>query len=485
MASVILEYCYTFVTISLLVFFLKKTTSLASGHPIHFRRYIKVWAFFGAVFGAYSFAWLYTVYPLPWLTPGVTQFFGLFLLHFILISICALSYSVVGFAFHKRVHSVKKKYRAIIFALLLTLGEILRSFLVSLLYVGNGGTLGLHWTASTIGNALSVTPLIEYAYFAGTFSLAFIVGVLVYTWGTPHSLKQRYIYTLAILAGLCIIHYGIPVHGPVKPLQVGVITTNFPNPKKATSTVLLADPFPERFKKIHEMTKLFVPSSQYGPNIIVYPEDTRYVDYLRGQTRTELMSLYRDTLYIDSTTRVEKGRLSNYSILYNPNDTVAVGRGKGFIFPFSEYIPSFFTPIFSFFVGKDTFDEYIKQHTYTPIPIKETGYEFNEQTRLSTLLCSEILSYQTIRAIQKQKPSIVFFQSQLSVFNTNPLAIAQLRSDTKIAAAQLRTPIISSSNAFDSFIVTPYGVVVDTIPIGFFARVYEISKNKIMFIASN
>lgn len=130
--------------------------------------------------------------------------------------------------------------------------------------------------------------------------------------------------------------------------------------------------------------------------------------------------------------------------------------------------------IFSYFITKDGLDTYTKNHTYTPIHSQKTI--LYNGVRIGTLICSEIASYRTIQELRKENPSIVFFQSRLNVFHNNPWFMVNLYSFTKIAAAQLRRPLISSTNNAPSFIVSPYGKILVTIPTGFSTSTYTFYK---------
>ena len=126
MATALLAYLHSILTIVLIAYSLRRSLTLPHTAPL--KKHLIVWAQFGALFGLYTFTWLYATYPIAWLAPGVTQVIGACILHLILIGICALSFSVIALTFH---HSSATRFRFIIFGLLIALGEILRSLLIS------------------------------------------------------------------------------------------------------------------------------------------------------------------------------------------------------------------------------------------------------------------------------------------------------------------------------------------------------------------
>lgn len=419
---------------------------------------------FGFIFNAYSFAWLYTAYPLIWMPEGPVQLAGIFTLHIILSIVSALGFCSVGWFLHIQ---SRQAFKPFIFAISLTIAELIRSLCVSTIFLGDGGKIDFHYTASTLGNALSVTPFIEFAYFGGTFALTFILGYLLYIGSTVTHLKTYWAHVASIVILLLCLHIIVPTYGPPNPVVVGVITTNF----KTQPDDQIISSFQQQNKEVHDLTLSFASSS---PDIIVYPEDTRYIEYLSNKERDTLSILFPKTLFVDGNTNTYKGKMVNVSLFYFADTKKILARGKSFLLPFNEFIPFFFHPIFSLFIQKEDMDDYIRNHTYTPIYSPKT-ISFNG-IRIGTLLCSEILSYATIQDVHNENPSLVFFQSHLNVFHDNPLAWAMLNSSARVAAAQLRRPLISSINGAPSFIVSPYGILITTIPTGFSTSTYTFSK---------
>lgn len=460
MVTIILTYCYTLVTIGLLYFFLKK--SLTSQFTL--RKSVLWWLLFGFIFNFYSFTWLYTAYPLIWLPEGTIQLVAIFILHLILSVVASLGFTVVGwFTLLKS----KQDWKPFLFATSLTLAEMIRSFLLSLLYKDENSTVGFHYTTSMLGNALAATPFVEFAYFGGVFALTFVLGYFVYCCMSKNQIALYVKHIVVFIGLLFFVHFYIPTYGPAQPVKIGVITTNF----KTEPDAELSNSFRNRNTTLHKMTLSFIPSQ---PTIIIYPEDTRYLEYLSEKQRGFLTNLFPKTLFIDGSTNIFEGKMTNVSLFYVAEKKKAIARGKSFLLPFNEYVPLFFRPIFSLFIPQEAISTYSKNHTYTPINSNKTT-TFNDM-QIGTLLCSELFSHKEIQALRKESPSLVFFQSHLNVFHDNPLFLAMLYTSTKIAAAQLRRPLISSTNGAPSLIVSPHGKIITIIPTGFSTSTYVFSQ---------
>lgn len=470
MVATILEYSYTLITFFSLWYTLRKT--LQDKQTL--TKKIIYWIVFGIIFNLYSLSWVYTVYPLLWMNEGLLQLLGITILHILSACTAGISFGVVGYVVH--IH-IKKILQPFIFAVSLIFAEIGRSLLLSTLYYGNNSTIGLHWTAGTIGNALSTTPFIEFAYFGGTFMLTGVMGYFVYTCTSLNSLHiyKKHIFSLCII--LCCIHFLLPTHGPKKPITVAVITTNFIQ-KKDTSKEYLDTFFKEKRGLVHEMTKQLASSS---PDMIVYPEDTRYIQHNTSLEKRDLTTLFKQTLFIDSGTQKKQTGLSTYTLAYSPSQEKTPIRGKQFLMLFNEYIPVFFMKIFTLFMNEIELKKYTEEHTYA-LDSGKKSISFNG-VRIGTIICSEILSFSTMDALAKEKPDILIYQSHLSVFHNNPWFVMHMRSFTKITAAQMRTPLINSSNGSPSFIISPYGSVVDMHDAGFFTSLYNISQKNISVLS--
>ncbi len=454
--SSLFEYSYTVVIVGLLYYFLR-TSFKKSGKQL-----LLHWILFGFIVNAYGLSWLYTAYPLEWMRPGVIQLFALGALHLILSVSTALSYTPLALARHKK---IPQEFLPLVFASLLVIAEVGRALIISMLYYKEGtATLGLHFTAGTIGNALSTTPLIEFAYFGGTFALTFVLGYLVYVGSSKQHVLQYWKHALGIMVVLVCVHFFIPAPLPKEGTSIGIITTNFTLPKNVEG---YGEAFKEQEKKVHDMTLQLASSS---PSFIVYPEDTRYITNLTPSHKTDLLILFGNTLFIDGDTIPTKNGYSNVSLFYYPKRTKISVRGKEFLLPFNEYLPLVFESIFKPFVPEGEMESYTKLHTYASV-VSDKTVIFNK-TRIGTLLCSEILSFSVVNALKKENPDIVFFQSRMNVFHNNIWTIMHMRSFTKVAATQLRKPFVSSISGAPSFVISPHGKMLLFIPTGLSSTIY-------------
>lgn len=453
MAATFLEYCNSLV----ILFSLGGAIYFSESYPS--RRY-HVWALFGFLYTFFQASLLYTVYPLSWMPAGVGQLFGISCV-VLLFSLAAASlYTPLGY-FWKTIS--RSWTTLLLFSLSLGLIDILRSVVFSILFYGKGGSIGMHFDVTSIGHALSITPFIEYAYFGGTYILTVLVGAIIY--GGMYYKKIRHIYVLPIIlfVGWIYIHYCIPIATPETPVHIALITTNF---KDEENEEVAQEKRKELFRQLEEATYSFATSS---PDILVYPEDSRFLRYLNETTLQTLQNTFPESLFIDGDTRAFNERAANFTLFYetkgfdegNNNESLS-GRPKILLFPFSEYIPSLFSPFLPFFMSTAQLTQYKNNHTYSRA--SALGVSPFKKVNIATLICSELFSYSTVRKLQHEKPDIVLFQSNLQVFHNRAFFSMHMRAFIKISAATLRAPIIQSANGTDSYIVSPYGTIQISLP---------------------
>ncbi len=465
MVGIIFIVSYSVVAVGLLLFFIRKSLQCEAS----LKERVRLWIVFGFLFNLFSFSWLYTAYPLIWLKEGVLQLVGIGLLHLIVATISGCCFFVVAYVFEKKVSSrIHNHIKPAIFALTLTLAEILRALAISALYYGEGSTLDLNFAGSMLGHALAATPFVEYAYYGGPFMLTFVLGYMVYILSSQATIQKYWPHISVLCLLLVYVHYEVPTFGPHTPMRVSIVTTNFPSIQKDQDITLV---FREQSTKIHQMTMSLSSSS---PSIIVYPEDSRYIGNLSEKNKKELNTFFSKTLFIDGDTISHNNKLVNSSLFYLTQGEKEIRRGKSILFPFNEYIPYVFVPVVRLFVPQEQMNEYLAGHTYTPIQSVKT-IPFGTDN-MSTLICYEITSFRVLDDIKKENPSLVFFQSHLNVFHDNPWFTMHLYLYAKTAASQLRRPLISSVNGSPSYIISPFGNILKTIPTGFSTSTYTFYK---------
>jgi hypothetical protein len=406
------------------------------------------WFVFAFVFNLFSLSWLYTAYPLYWL-PKTVQIVALPILHILVSCTGSISFTLVGILhFYLR---KKKNIIPLALGIAVYAADMLRSICISILYYAKeSSTIGLHYSASTFGNALSVTPLIEFAYYGGVFTLSGLLVVIIYIVDNHLQKKVRGVYVISIFIVWLLIHLLTPQAALTQDTRIIIINSH--EQKENSSKEDWAT------SSDHIYTAL-LPYATTTLQVIVLPEDTRFFSRLKEDKIVSLPKLFPNTYFFDGDTLREKDTLSNVAVSYSPRDRQVFMRGKWFMFAFSEYIPSLFKPLFSIGLSKDELATYIHDHTYG---IGSVPFALASPLGpISVLLCGEVVSHSTLLEVKRVDPSLVILQSHLFVFHGNPWFIAQYLSFTKIAAATLRVPLVVSAVDAPSMLISPQGHIIN------------------------
>ncbi len=442
----LLEIIYCIITVSLLCGYFVTTRKVVS-----LRRHILYSFLFGLVFNFFSLSWLYTVYPLTGLTSGLLQVFIIFAIHILASFVSGIPFILVGVALWcARTHPF---VRIILIPFTFTFAEILRSLLLSILFLGKESTIGVHWAAGSIGNALSFTPLIELAYIGGVFALTWALTAIVYPLFIRKEIRYWFLFLLLPIIATAIIHFFVPIGGPSQNISTLVVGTSFGGD-------LLGNGEVQEWKHRRDTLHTVMLSSSTTPSLIVLPEDARYLSYTTPKQELAFRAAFPNTILLEGDTLPFMSTLRNYSLFYDVSTDTSVGRGKNFLFPFNEYMPYLFDKALSFFMGEQEVKQYHTLHTYSQ-DSKLFVYP-SSFGKIGSLVCSEILSYNIISRLKKEAPDLVVLQSYLSVFHKSKLFYMHYFSFTKIAAAQLRVPVIVVAQDGPSMIISPRGKLLSS-----------------------
>ena len=419
---------YSLAVVSILVITLKKSLRSKT-----IEESITIWFLFGFAANLLSSAAYYATLPIIGVS-SVLAFFLISLTVLLISFICALVYSLTGISSFY----FKKKPLTQLFIISFTFFflEILRSYAVTLLLWGGGSSFGAHMSSYTFGEILANTPLVSFAYFGGVFALSavlvFCIGIFLYP---IKRILQIGLLTLVLIVAVLIKLYPTSTVD-IKPVTVGIVQTSFPrvDTNEDSGTVF------KKRKAIILPLLLSIASS--SPDIVVFPEDSRFITSQSIEELKELQRIFPNTLFVDGTTRLISGGRKNTSIFFDSKTGERALRDKGFLFPFGEYVPYIFQPAIYLFSGTKLLSAYQNKHEYIAGVLPE-----GKQTRfgkIGILICSEISSFTSIRSLNKTNPDIVFLQSSLSWGHNNPYIIMQHIFSIKILANMLLNLLLVS-----------------------------------------
>ena len=206
------------------------------------------------------------------------------------------------------------------------------------------------------------------------------------------------------------------------------------------------------------------------PDIIILPEDVRYMDLQGVRLRQELSKAFPETVIVDGATRFIDGERKNTAIVFDIKTGTSSLRTKGVMFPFGEYVPYSLRPFIQVFVGEKKLKEYqaIREYGAGEYP-KGLSTRFGT---IGTLICSELTSDTALRALVRSSPDIAIVQSSLTWTNNRTYYAMNHIFSLKIMAVMLGKPVISVTNSGPTVMIDPFGRVTSFEPSSFKAHMY-------------
>lgn len=427
------------------------------------KKQIMVWVGFGFLANYIILSAYYVTLPIE----GVSSMAGFFVITGIVASISlALGslYTLVAYAVWKTKESIWLSYVALVLSWVIV--EIARPYVFTLITWGGGSTFGAHGSSWALGSILASTPLVVFAHWGGVFMLGAvlisIVGVLMY----PFSLRIK-----ISAIGIFVCLYGLVIydiqHTPhsIKPLRVGVVQTVFPHvPEDEDIDAVYA----QRVKGV--LHPLVMSLADQKPDIIILPEDVRYMDLQGARLRQELSEAFPETVIVDGATRFIDGGRKNTAIVFDIKTGTSSLRTKGVMFPFGEYVPYSLRPFIQVFVGEKKLKEYqdVREYGAGEYP-KGLSTRFGT---IGTLICSELTSHTALRALVRSSPDIAIVQSSLTWTNNRTYYAMNHIFSLKIMAVMLGKPVISVANSGPAVMIDAYGKVISFEASSFEAHMY-------------
>lgn len=427
------------------------------------KKQIMVWVGFGFLTNYIILSAYYVTLPIE----GVSSIAGFFVITGIIVSISLVLgglYALVAYAVWKTQESMWFSYVALVLSWIVV--EVARPYVFTLITWGGGSTFGAHGSSWSLGSILAATPLVVFAHWGGVFMLGAvlisIVGVLMYPFSLYTKLGSMImfvcLYSFVVHDIQNISHY-------TKPLRIGVVQTAFPHVPQGEDIDRV---YTERVSSV--LHPLVMSLADQQPDIVILPEDVRYVDLQGVRLRQELSKAFPETVIVDGATRFIDGERKNTAIVFDIKTGTSSLRTKGVMFPFGEYVPYSLRPFIQVFVGEKKLKEYqaIREYGAGEYP-KGLSTRFGT---IGTLICSELTSHTALRALVQSSPDIAIVQSSLTWTNNRTYYAMNHVFSLKIMAVMLGKPVISVTNSGPTVMIDPFGRVTSFEPSSFKARMY-------------
>lgn len=373
------------------------------------KKSIQWWIVFGFISNFIILSAYYVTLPLE----GVSSIAGFVVITGIaggISLLLGLLYYPVGYFLWKLGNSTWKRF--FVFISMFTLAEIARPYVFTIITWGGGSTFGAHGSSWALGSILAVTPFLSFTQYGGVFALGVVLAYIGGSLAFPFSIRTK-VLLLSFLIACTVFLRLVPQSYENPAISFAVIQTSFPH-------VAQGEDIDEVYaKRANETVHPLVMSvADTHPDIIILPEDLRYIDLLSSSHKKELVSTFPNTLIADGATRFISGKRKNVSILYDTKDGSEQTRAKGFMFPFGEYVPYILQPFISLIIGPEKLASYQALREYSS---GEEPYSFTTRIgRVGVLICSELTSGSAIASLKSSRPDIVIVQASLTWTHNSP-----------------------------------------------------------------
>ncbi len=332
----------------------------------------------GFLISLITLSWMVFLLPLSWIGfPGLSGFFILVAILSVLSVVGGLSF-LLFFYFFKKARTVKNYYIVfLLFLLTLVLTEIVKTMMLGILLQGEHVGFSLHWTLLSVGYLVAFPPFIVWANPLHIYSLSLCFGYVVFL---VYLLCKREIRIFAFLSLVfVVITIFLYIQYPLRPVN-----------------------------------------NVYTEKITVLPEG---VSAFEKNSR----DLPKEHLFIDGGYEnvVDTGEAKKYNISnYFFNGTKVKVVQKEFLMPFGEYMPILFKPLAMVYLNRNgnekdyTFWEYMR-FGYAEGVNESRTFTMDNGFNVATLLCSEILSFDILSKIKKERPDVVYLQGSYLNFNNS------------------------------------------------------------------
>lgn len=427
--------------------------------------------FAGLTYFAIVMKWLWSVYPLNWL--GIenkfSSFFLVGLIYLISIAGMALFWGLTFFAISKINESKNLKINLFLFPAIFVLGEYLKSFFFSLLWLGSGTIFGANWTIGNFAYSFHNNQIfLKLSSFFGIYGILFLISFLnillfLILFKSKLNLSKKILILISIILSLSLGGRIINFNQikSEKEIPFAIIQTKIPSEIDYPITKQLED-FKNQLSLLKEAAKI-----NPQPKVIIFPEAANFLKNLALFLNTkEAEKFWKEifpnpTLIIDNSRITEKEGVKSRIIFLNSKEGVSGFYDKKFLTPGGEFIPyhlKFFLKIFS----KNTLANFSFYREFSRGKEKPKVIEFHNQNfnlKIGSLICSALFSPGLFRDLGKQNPDFFVVLASTGIFKGSDDLLLQNLAIAKFRAAENNKYLALAANFGYSYLISNKGKV--------------------------
>lgn len=331
-----------------------------------------------------------------------------------------------------------------------TVGELIRSYVCSLIWWNPEASVGTFWNFGALGVAAGSTPLGHLAGLVGLYGLGFIVvmvNIMIFWLIRKRNDHLAYI----VLGSLLLVN--ISMYAIYAKPSGPTINTGFIQQKQFDT--LNTDRFRLAISNSH---------SKGDYDLFVLPEYTKYFMNPNGKVQEQVFDKLftggRGVLISAGGPDVKNDRNTSQIVYRNQDMRVISVQEKNFLMPIGEYVPTGAENIIRL-AGKQSIIDAYKQNR----KILEKGDNpekpvYYNGVSYGTLACSGSLTPQPFRNLAGKGAEILVSSSSLGTLDQSPLFNIQSEQMIRFTAIATSRPYIQSSKGGYSYVVDHNGKII-------------------------
>lgn len=437
---------------------------------VHYNLNLKAWqdvlvgSIAGTIMAAGVMSWHWELLPVDW--AGITnQSHGIILILYVW-GLSSVMGGLIGL-WSLGIHYLKRNtwFDFLLIPALWVIAEFIRSIAISILWSGDGGLIGPHWTIAFQGYTLASSKLfLPLASIGGVYLLSFVVifiNVVIYAILNAVISKsnwKRHWKPITILIIIAIV-VAVPFYsrGVDQKVKVGVVNTYLDSFSRLTEQEFLEN------LEIKKALLQTVKNSGQNPDIVIYPEDSRVLTDLQASgDQLFLKDIFgnKEVLIVDSTRLSDNpDEAAKLQFLYlNTLTGKLINSDKQFLVPHGEYLPYLSDKLLKLSGLSKWADGFrASRISNKGKDIKTVSFQ---DFRLGASACSEAMSVSLNRNMVDLGTAFLINAASHSLFNGSEILYAQTINISKVRAVENNRYFVQASNFVPSFILDNKGNMI-------------------------
>lgn len=400
------------------------------------KTYYKIWVLFGCTYFAMVLSWVYKIKASELINDGYLS--EMFLIFTFVLMIGVFSTGIILTSCIVRRLKVSTENNTILLIPFIWIAcEYLRSILFSVLFTGDGASIGPFWNFGTTGLLASDTPLKYSSRIIGLYGLSFITILIAIAIYKIFSKQWKYLALLLVPVLMSLAGWLLYSNTDGKLLSVKSIS------------------LPGHIETGYEADLKGSLTNSKHTDALVLPEYSRFfIDDTGSKTSNSLHP--NINLIIDSSSAIDGKSINNRISYYTHDGKVLKQYKKWFLIPGGEYIPYIYHFIIFYSGNRNLIDQFMISNAINSSDEHEQPFEYNN-TVYGAIACSGAIAPSLYRTLVTSGAEVLVNSASVSTLGVSRSYYLQAQQMSKFIATANARPYIQSSRGGPSFILNKDG----------------------------